>query len=111
MWSDRHRFAAPAAGILTGAAMAIGFEGAPYVVLAGTAMALRFICDPDGAGPLRRYGLSAAASVALAFVISVGPAHWGGTACDAIAINSAAAVVVATLGLAHVSLVRAGPNR
>jgi hypothetical protein len=100
MWSDRHRFAATAAGILTGAAMAIGFEGAPYVVLAGTAMALRFICDPDGAGPLRRYGLSAAASVALAFVISVGPAHWGGTACDAIAINSAAAVVVATLGLA-----------
>jgi hypothetical protein len=99
IWSDRPRFAATAAGILTGAAMAIGFEGAPYVVLAGAAMALRFICDPDGAGPLMRYGLSAAASVAVAFVISVGPTHWSGAACDAIAINSAAAVVVATVGL------------
>jgi hypothetical protein len=99
-WSDRRHFAATAAGILTGVAMAVGFEGGPYVVLAGAAMALRFICDPSGAGPLRRYGLSAAASVAVAFVISVGPAHWAGTACDAIAINSAAAVVVATLGLA-----------
>jgi hypothetical protein len=100
IWSDRLRFAATAAGILTGVAMAIGFEGAPYVVLAGAAMALRFVGDRDGARPLQRYGLSAAASVAVAFAISVGPAQWGGTACDAIAINSAAAVVVATLGLA-----------
>jgi hypothetical protein len=100
IWSDRLRFAATAAGILTGTAMAIGFEGAPYVLLAGAAVALRFVCDRDGAGALRRYGLSAAASVVVAFVISVGPAHWGGTACDAIAINSAAAVVIATLGLA-----------
>jgi hypothetical protein len=100
IWSDRLRFAATAAGILTGVAMAIGFEGAPYVVLAGAAMALRFVGDRDGARPLQRYGLSAAASVAVAFAVSVGPAQWGGTACDAIAINSAAAVVVATLGLA-----------
>ena len=34
-WSDRERWAAAAAGVLTGAAMAIGFEGLPYIVLAG----------------------------------------------------------------------------
>ena len=100
IWSDRVGWAAAAAGALTGAAMAIGFEGIPYVVLAGAALALRFVCDPQGAGALARYGLWAAASVAMAFGVSIGPARWGITACDAIAINSVAAVIAATLGLA-----------
>ncbi len=100
IWSDRAGWAAAATGALSGAAMAIGFEGVPYVVLAGAALAFRFVCDPGGARPLARYGVWAAASVALAFGVSIGPAHWGSTACDAIAINSAAAVIVATLGLA-----------
>ena len=100
IWSDRVGWAAAATGVLTGAAMAIGFEGVPYVVLAGAALALRFVCAPDGARPLARYGVWAAASVAAAFGVSVGPAHWDGTACDAIAVNSAAAVIAATLGLA-----------
>ena len=99
-WSDRERFAAAAAGLLTGAAMAIGFEGLPYIVLAGVALALRFIFTPDGDRALARYGIWAAGSVAAAFLISVGPAHWGRTACDAIAINSAAGLILVTLGLA-----------
>jgi hypothetical protein len=98
-WSDRVRFAAAAAGALTGAALAIGFEGLPFVVLVAGAMALRFLSRPEGARPLAHYGLGAAASIAVAFLISVGPSHWGRTACDAIAINSVAAAIVATLGL------------
>jgi hypothetical protein len=98
-WSDRVRFAAAAAGVLTGAALAIGFEGLPFVVLVAGAMALRFLSSPEGARPLAHYGLGAAASIAVAFAISVGPSHWGRTACDAIAINSVAAAIVATLGL------------
>jgi hypothetical protein len=101
-WSDRGRWAAAAAGILTGAAMAIGFEGLPYVVLAGVALALRFIFKADGDRALVRYGVWAAGSVAAAFLVSVGPAHWGRTACDAIAINSAVGLIVATLALALV---------
>ena len=99
-WSDRERWAGAAAGVLTGAAMAIGFEGLPYIVLAGVALALRFIFTPDGDRALVRYGVWGAGSVAAAFLVSVGPAHWGRTACDAIAINSAAGLIVATLGLA-----------
>ena len=63
---------------LTGAAMAIGFEGLPYMVLGGAAMALRFVVAPRGgrgARPLRRLGCGA--SVAAAFLVSVGPAQWG----------------------------------
>jgi hypothetical protein len=101
-WSDRERWAAASAGALTGAAMAIGFEGLPYIVLAGVALALRFIFTTGGHNALVRYGVWAAGSVAAAFLVSVGPAHWARTACDAIAINSAAGLIVATLGLALV---------
>jgi hypothetical protein len=101
-WSDRKAWAAAAAGVLTGAAMAIGFEGLPYVVLAGVALALRFIFTADDGRGLTRYGTWAAGSVATAFLVSVGPTHWGRTACDAIATNSAAGLIVATLGLALV---------
>jgi hypothetical protein len=99
VWSDRAGWAAAAAGALTGAAMAIGFEGVPYIVLAGAALALRFVCSRDGARPLARYGMWATASVAVAFGVSIAPARWGNAACDAIAINSVAAMVAATLGL------------
>jgi hypothetical protein len=101
-WSDRERWAAAAAGVLTGAAMAIGFEGLPYIVLAGVALALRFIFAADDDRALVRYGLWAAGSVAAAFLVNVGPAHWTRAACDAIAINSAAGLIAATLGLAAV---------
>jgi hypothetical protein len=99
-WSDRKSWAAAAAGALTGAAMAIGFEGLPYIVLAGVALALRFIFAADDDRALVRYGVWAAGSVAAAFLVNVGPTHWGHATCDAIAINSAAALIVATLGLA-----------
>jgi hypothetical protein len=107
VWSDRERWAAAAAGVLTGAAMAIGFEGLPYIVLAGASLALRFIFTPDGNRALVRYGVWAAGSVAAAFLVSVGPAHWGRTACDAIAINSTVGLTVATLALALVGWVLA----
>jgi hypothetical protein len=101
-WSDRERWAAAAAGVLTGAAMAIGFEGLPYIVLAGVALALRFIFTADDDRALVRYGLWAAGSVAAAFLVNVGPAQWGRAACDAIAINSSMGLIAATLGLAVV---------
>ena len=40
--------------------------------------------------------------------VCVGPAQWGRTACDAIAINSSVAVILATLGLALTGLLLAG---
>jgi hypothetical protein len=109
-WSDRVRWAATAAGVLTGAALAIGFEGLPYVILAGGVMALRFICASAGAGPLLRYGAATAASVAVAFAVSVGPDRWGTTACDAIAVNSVVAIVIATVGLVLCAIFLAGAS-
>jgi hypothetical protein len=109
-WTDRAGWAAAAAGALTGAALAIGFESLPYVVLAGAALALRFVFGIEGERSLARYGIWAAGSVAVAFGVSIGPAHWGATACDAIAINSVAAVIVATLGLTVAAAALAGSS-
>ena len=69
VWADRKPWAAWAAGLLSGLAVAIGLEGAPFVAVAGTVFVARWIVEPhdsacahglcDGAGcqhdnPVRR---------------------------------------------------------
>ena len=105
VWSDRLRFAAALAGAITGLALAIGFESLPMLALCGVAFALRYVFDPvAAAAPLRAYGLSLAASMLVAFLVSVGPDHWTASFCEQIALNSTAAVMLAGLGLALASL-------
>jgi hypothetical protein len=103
VWSDRLRFAAPLAGAVTGLALAIGLESLPLLALCGAAIGLRYLFDPAAAVPLRAYGLSLAASTLAAFLVSVGPAHWGASFCEQLALNSAAAVIVGGLGVALAS--------
>jgi hypothetical protein len=102
-WADRVRWAAWVAGALSGLALAIGVESLPFIALAGGAFAVRYAFNCDFAPVLAAYGWSVAASAALAFLISVHPDHyWTHTACDAIAINSAAPAILGglTLGIA-----------
>src|SRR5689334_24258849 len=47
-WSDRARHAAALAGALTGLAAAVGFEGLPFLVIGGAALALRFATSGRG---------------------------------------------------------------
>jgi hypothetical protein len=101
-WSDRSRPAAWAAGALTGLALAIGLENLVFVALCGTAFVLRYVAVRAAGPALARYGWALAASAAAAFFVIVGPDRWGRAACDAIAINWAAPVVIAgvLMGLA-----------
>src|SRR5262249_42913905 len=64
------------------------------------AFALRYVVDREGAAALRGYGLSLAVGMLAAFFVSVGPDHWPERVCDALAINSAAAVATAGFALA-----------
>jgi hypothetical protein len=100
VWSDRKDWAAYAAGALSGAALAIGFESLPYLAMCGAAFAGRYVADRHAGPALWRYGLGLAAATAVAFAVSVGPAHWMRGACDAIATNSAAAAACGGLVLA-----------
>jgi hypothetical protein len=99
VWSDRVRWAAAAAGAATGLALAIGFEGLPLLVLCGGAFTLRYVADANAAHALRSYGLSLAAGMLAAFLVSVSPDRWTHSVCDTLAINSAAAAIAGGLAL------------
>jgi hypothetical protein len=100
VWSDRLRWAAYAAGAVTGLALAIGLECLPYLMICGAAFAVRYVVDRNGAPAASAYGLTLAASSVAAFFVIVGSDHWTRGVCDAIAINWAALVVIGGLGLA-----------
>lgn len=105
-WADRKRFAAAAAGGISGLALAIGLESVPYLAMCGAVLALRQVSSWSFSPALRDYGLSLAGGAAVAFLVNVAPAHWAVAQCDAIAINSAAAVICAGLMLAVTGVVR-----
>ena len=100
VWSDRVRWAASAAGAVTGLALAIGLECLPYLIVCGAAFAVRYVVDRRAAQAAVAYGLALAASSLAAFLVIVGPDHWTRGVCDAIAINWVALVVMGGLGLA-----------
>ena len=103
-WADRMRWAAAAAGLVSGLALAIGFEGVPIIAVAGAALVLRdLLVRADDGAAVASYGTALAVSAVAAFLVGVPPAAWSRTACDAIAVNTLAAAVVAGLGLAAIA--------
>jgi hypothetical protein len=106
VWSDRTPGAAWAAGALTGLALAIGLESIVFLALCGAAFGLRYVVARDAAGSLARYGAALAASTVAAFLVSVGPDHWGRPVCDTLAINWALPLAAAGLlsGLAGLAI-------
>jgi hypothetical protein len=110
-WSDRSRAAAWTAGALTGLALAIGLESIAFLGMCGAAFGLRFVVDRDGAGALARYGSALAVSTLAAFLVSVGPDHWGRSACDTLAVNWALPVAAAGLLMGAVGMTIASGRR
>jgi len=100
VWSDRIRWTAAAAGVVTGLALAIGLECFPYLLVCGAAFALRHVLDPKGAQAASDYGLALAASSLAGFLVIVGPDHWTRGLCDQIAVNWIALTVIGGVGLA-----------
>ena len=100
LWSDRVRWAAAAAGAVTGLALGIGLESLPYLMICGAAFAVRYVLDPRGAEPAARYGLTLATSSIAMFVATVPPDRWSRAVCDSFAINWLALVTIGGLGLA-----------
>jgi hypothetical protein len=109
VWSDRRRWTAFAAGACTGWSLAIGLEALAIHALCGAALALRYVVEPNAARMLRDYGFALAGSTLLAFLVSVGPEHWTRAVCDALAVNLAAAVIVAGVGVGVIAGRGGGP--
>ena len=100
VWSDRVRWAALAAGAVTGLAMSVGLECLPYLLVCAAAFALRYVFDPKFARAAGDYGLALAASSVAGFFVIVGSDHWIRAACDEIAVNWLALTVVGGASLA-----------
>ena len=93
VWSDRIRWAAMAAGLLSGAALTIGFESVPYLAVCGGAFALRYVRSRDNGFPLIVYAGCLLVSAAAGFFATIGPQHWLRHSCDSIAVDTLAAVM------------------
>ena len=74
VWSDRWRWGATAAGLLTGLALAIGFEAVPYLAACGAVFALRYVLDRESAGDLAPTAGALAASAIAGFFVTIGAA-------------------------------------
>ena len=104
VWADRKPWAAWAAGLLSGLAVAIGLEGAPFVAVAGTAFVARWIAGRTTAHAITAYAMALVASMTILFVAGTSPAFWLKPACDALAVNLLAAAWVGGIGLAVFAL-------
>lgn len=98
------------AGLATGLGLAVGLEALVFQAAIGAALALRFVFAAAEERRLRAYAAALAGSTVIAFLIQTPPWRWSVVACDAIAFNLVAAVVVASAGLVLAArLCRAAP--
>jgi hypothetical protein len=95
------------AGVLTGLAVAIGYEALAPAVAIGAFVALWGLLDRRAAEPARAFALALALTFGLAFVATIPPSRWMDIRCDAISLNMVALVLFGTSGLA----IAVGPGR
>ena len=89
------------AGVATGLGIAVGLEALAFEVIIGAWFALRYLLgDAKDTRRLTAYALSLAGSTLGFFLIQTPPWRWGVVACDAVAINLAAAIAALGGGLA-----------
>lgn len=87
------------AGVATGLGLAVGLEALVFQAAIGAALALRFVFAAEEERHLDAYGAGLVGSTLLAFLIQTPPWRWGVGACDALAFNLVAALVIAGAGL------------
>jgi hypothetical protein len=93
------------AGIATGLVLAVGLEPLLFVAIGGMFVALRFVADDGFAPMVRRYAIGLLLSVLAAYMAQTPPRLWFASACDMLAINLLAGLVVASAGLITASFV------
>jgi hypothetical protein len=88
------------AGLVTGLGLAVGLEALAFQALAGAAIALRFLFDPQGqAKGARGYAASLFVAATGLYLVQTPPAIWAASACDALAANLWCGVMAASAGL------------
>jgi hypothetical protein len=87
------------AGLAGALGLAVGLEALVLQALIGASYALRLAMDRGKARMAGSYGVSLALGSLVAFLIQTPPWRWSLSFCDALALNSVAALMVAGAGL------------
>ncbi len=103
VWCER-RLVCIGAGVAGGLLLSIGLEAAYIPVAAAATFALLMVHDPSWCVPARRFGFALAISTAVGYLAITPTAFRLVPACDALAVNSAAAVVLGGAGIGFVGL-------
>jgi hypothetical protein len=110
----RQRLLAAVAGAATGLGLAVGLEALAFEALIGASFALRLTLDRRAAPAAGAYGLALALTTATVFVLQTPPWRWSLSFCDALALNTVGALMIAGVGLWLAALAAsrgAGPLR
>lgn len=96
---SRERLCAAMAGAATALGLAIGLEALAFQAVIGASFALRLALDRRRAATAGTYGLTLALATAAVFALQTPPWRWSLSFCDALALNTFSAVIIAGIGL------------
>lgn len=106
---DGGRTRAALGGLAAAAMLAVGMETAPYVALAGVAVALLYLSKGARSAPMATgFGAGFGLGAAAAFLATVPASGWSEAQCDAYSVVQFALAAVGGFGLAAIALVARG---
>jgi hypothetical protein len=103
LWCENSPRLAAAAGIAGGLLLGVGLEAAALLVALVGTLALLVVYDARWSAPVRAFALALAGSTALAYAALTPAAFRFTPMCDELGVNTAAAVLAGSLGLALVA--------
>jgi hypothetical protein len=103
IWIDSGRWGALAAGAATGLVLAVGLESLAILAIVAAIVAIRLAHDPSLADATQRYAAALGVTASAAYVTQTRPDRLMETACDGLAANLLAPVLVGTAGMALVA--------
>ncbi len=103
LWCEDAPLLAAAAGATGGLLLGVGLEAATVLVTAAATLGLLVVHDPRWNSPARAFALALGGSTVLAYLALTPSAFRFAPMCDELAVNSAAAVLAGSIGLALVA--------
>jgi hypothetical protein len=103
LWCEDAPRLAAAAGVAGGLLLGVGLEAAALLVVVAAVLAMLVVHDPRWNSPVRAFALALGGSTVLAWLALTPSAFRFAPMCDELGVNSAAAVLAGTAGLALVA--------
>jgi hypothetical protein len=103
LWCEDSPRLAAAAGVAGGLLLGVGLEAAALLVMIAAALAMLVVYDPRWHAPVRTFAVALGAATAIAWLALTPTAFRFAPMCDELGVNSAAALVAGSAGLALVA--------